>query len=129
MCSTGKESMQFIMELIYDWYTLETSMPNPDYYRAYRWIRWEAEKVYFLNLDTGLQAVGTLIANLIGYLKNHEFNLVPLWRNPKAMDIERNFNKVAQNGDLMKVLDKIKGERYYYIETQNVEKKNIFGGE
>ena len=76
-----------------------------------------------------MQAVGTLIANLIGYLKNHEFNLVPLWRNPKAMDIERNFNKVAQNGDLMKVLDKIKGERYYYIETQNVEKKNIFGGE
>lgn len=129
LCSTGKESMQFIMELIYDWYTLETSTPNPDYYRAYRWIRWEAEKVYFLNLDTGLQAVGTLIANLIGYLKNHEFNLVPLWRNPKAMDIERNFNKVAQNGDLMKALDKTKGKRYYYIESQNVEKKNIFGGE
>ncbi|APM41406.1 hypothetical protein [Clostridium kluyveri] len=128
MCSTGKESMQFIMELLYDWYTLRTSTPNTDYYRTYRWIRWEAEKVYFLNLDTGLQAVGVLTTNLIGHLKNHEFNLVPLWRNPKAMDIERNFNRIAQNGDLIKSLDKVKGKRYYYIETQNVEKKNIFGG-
>jgi hypothetical protein len=28
---------------------------------------------------------------------------------------------------LMKVLDKSKGKRYYYIETQNIEKKNILG--
>lgn len=128
LCSTGKESMQFIMELLHDWYILDTSTPNVDYYRAYRWIRWEAEKVYFLNLENGLQAVGVLIANLIDYLKQHHFNLVPLWRSPKAMDVERNFNRIAQNGDLMKALDKIKGRRYYYIETQNVEKRNIFGG-
>lgn len=127
LCCSGKESMQFVMELLYDWYTLGTSKPNADYYRAYRWIRWEAEKVYFLNLDNGLQAVGILIANLIDYLKNHEFNLVPIWRNPKAMDIERNFNRIAQNGDLMKDLDKTKGKRYYYIDTQNIEKKNILG--
>lgn len=120
--------MQLIMELLYDWYILETSNHNADYYRAYRWIRWEAEKVYFLNLNNGLQAVGVLIANLIDYLKQHHFNLVPLWRNPKAMDIERSFNRIAQNGDLMKGLNKVKGKRYYYIETQNVEKKNIFGG-
>lgn len=128
LCCSGKESMQFIMELLYDWYTLGTSKPNADYYRAYRWIRWEVEKVYFLNLDTGLQAVGVFIANIIEYLKNHEFNLVPLWRNPKAMDIERNFNRVARNGDLMKTLDKVKGKRYYYIEMENIENKNIFGG-
>lgn len=127
LCCSGKESMQLIMEFLYDWYTLGTSKPNADYYRAYRWIRWEAEKVYFLNLDNGLQAIGILIANLIDYLKNHEFNLVPIWRNPKAMDIERNFNRIAQNGDLMKDLDKTKGKRYYYIETQNIEKKNILG--
>ncbi|OAA92995.1 hypothetical protein [Clostridium coskatii] len=127
MCCSGKESMQFVMEILYDWYTLDTSKPNADYYRAYRWIRWEAEKVYFLNLDTGLQAVGVLIANLIDYLKYHEFNSVLLWRNPKAMAIERNFNRMAQNGDLMRNLDKVKGKRYYYIETQNIEKKNILG--
>jgi hypothetical protein len=127
LCCSGEESMQFIMELLYDWYTLDTSKPNVDYYRAYRWIRWEAEKVYFLNLDNGLQAIGVLIANLIDYLKQHHFNVVPLWRNSKAMDRERNFNRIAQNADLMKVLDKSKGKRYYYIETQNIEKKNILG--
>ncbi|MBV4450619.1 hypothetical protein KM792_13285, partial [Clostridium tyrobutyricum] len=127
LCCSGKESMQFIMELLYDWYTLETSKPNSDYYRAYRWIRWEAEKVYFLNLNTGLQAIGVLIANLIAYLKNHHFNTVPLWRNPKAMDIERNFNRIAQNGDIIESLNKTKGRRYYYIDTQNIEKKNILG--
>lgn len=125
---TGKESMQFIMELVYDWYTLSTSHPNADYYRAYRWIRWEAEKVYFLDTKNGLQAIGILIANLIDYLKQHHFNLVPLWKNPKAMDVERNFNRVAANGDIMKDLDKLKGQRHYMIETQNFEKKNILGG-
>ncbi|PJI07033.1 MULTISPECIES: hypothetical protein [Clostridium] len=115
LCVTGKESIQFIMEILYDWYNLESSKPNKDYYRAYRWIRWEAEKVYFLDLDNGLQAVGVLIANLIDYLKQHHFNIVPIWRNPKAMSIERNFNRMAQNDDLIKALDKNKGKRHYYI--------------
>lgn len=127
LCCSGKEAVQFIMELLYDWYTLETSKPNSDYYRAYRWIRWEAEKVYFLNFNTGLQAIGVLIANLIAYLKNHHFNTVPLWRNLKAMDIERNFNRIAQNGDIIESLNKTKGRRYYYIDAQNIEKKNILG--
>jgi len=127
LCCSGKEAMQFIMELLYDWYTMETSTPNTDYIRAYRWIRWEAEKVYFLNTENGLQAIGILIANLIDYMKYHHFDLVLLWRNPKAMDIERNFNKIATNGDIMKDLDKLKGNRHYYIETQNFERKNIFG--
>ena len=125
---TGKESIQFIMELVYDWYTLDTSNPNTDYIRAYRWIRWEAEKVYFCDVKNGLQAIGLLIANLIGYMKQHHFNLVPIWYNPKAMDIEREFNKVATNGDIIKNLDKLKGKRRYYIETQNFEKEKIFGG-
>ncbi|MCW6065826.1 hypothetical protein, partial [Clostridium sporogenes] len=124
---TGKESIQFIMELIYDWYTLDTSSPNIDYIRAYRWIRWEAEKVYFCNIGDGLQAIGLLIANLIDYMKQHYFNLVPIWYNPKAMDIERKFNKVATNGDIMRDLDKLKGKRNYMIEVQNFEKKNILG--
>ncbi|MBU3208509.1 hypothetical protein KPL28_02530 [Clostridium algidicarnis] len=124
LCCTGKEAMQFIMELLYDWYTLDTSSPNIDYIRAYRWIRWEAEKVYFLNAENGLQAIGILIANLIDYMKYHHFDLVPLWRNPKSMDIERNFNRVATNGDLMKDLNKLKGNRHYYVETQNLGGKH-----
>ncbi|EES47932.1 hypothetical protein NE172_02145 [Clostridium botulinum] len=121
---SGKEAIQMLMELFYDWYTMDTSRPNHSYYRAYRWIRWEAEKVYFLNTKNGLQAIGILVKNLREYLKNHHFNRVPIWRNPKAMDEERNFNRVARNGDLMKPLDKNKGKRHYYIETQNFEKEN-----
>ncbi|NOH14883.1 hypothetical protein [Clostridium cochlearium] len=127
LCCSGKEAIQFIIELLHDWYTMETSTPNTDYIRAYRWIRWEAEKVYFLNTENGLQAIGILIANLIDYMKYHHFDLVPLWRNPKVMDVERKLNRVAQNGDIMKDLDKLKGNRHYYIETQNFERKNIFG--
>ncbi|MCD3217496.1 hypothetical protein FDJ70_07530 [Clostridium botulinum] len=128
LCVTGKEGIQLLMELIYDWYNMDSSKPNKDYYRIYRWIRWEAEKVYFLDCETGLQAIGILLANLIDYMKFHHFNVVPLWRNLKAMDIERTFNKKASNNDLIKDLDKLKGKRHYFIETKNTNKKNIFGG-
>lgn len=123
---TGKEAIQLLMELIHDWYSMPTSSPNASYYRAYRWIRWEAEKVYFLNTKNGLQAIGILVANLIDYLKVHHFNIVPIWENPKAMDEERNFNRIAANNDLVKELDKIKGKRHYFIETQNFERKTTF---
>ncbi|WP_243143352.1 hypothetical protein [Clostridium estertheticum] len=43
------------------------------------------------------------------------------------MDIERTFDRMATNGDLMKATDKLKGKRNYMIETQNFEKKNILG--
>ncbi len=69
-----------------------------------------------------------LFANLIDYMKYHYFDVVPLWRNLKYMDIERQFNRVATNGDIIKILDKVKGNRHYMIETQNFEKKNILGG-
>jgi len=123
---TGKEAMQLLLELLYDWYSMPTSTPSTSYYRAYRWIRWEAEKVYFLSTKNGLQAIGILVANLIDYLKYHHFNVVPIWKKPGAMDEGRNFNKIATNGDLMQEVDKIKGNRHYLIESQNFEKINIF---
>lgn len=121
---SGKEGIQLLMELLYDWYTMNTSNPNNSYYRAYRWVRWEAEKVYFLDTTSGLQAIGILVKNLREYLKWHHFNRVPIWKNPKAMDEERNFNRLAQNNDLMVDLNKIKGKRHYYIETQDLTKQN-----
>jgi hypothetical protein len=125
LCCTGKESIQLLMELLYDWYTMDSSNSNSDYYRVFRWVRWEAEKVYFLNTNSGLQAIGILVNNLITYMKNHHFNLVPIWKNPKAMDIERSFNHTPNNNDLMKALDKNKGRRHYTIDSQ-LEKKDIF---
>lgn len=120
---TGREGIQLLMELIYDWYSMNSSTPNTDYYRIYRWVRWEAEKVYFLNLECGLQSIGKLVENLLDYVKYHHFNIVPIWRNPKAMDLERNFNRIATHNDLIKPLDKNKGKRHYPIETQNNKRR------
>ncbi len=39
------------------------------------------------------------------------------------MDIERNFNRIATNEEIIKHLDKLKGNRHYMIETQDFEKK------
>jgi hypothetical protein len=124
-CS-GKEAMQFLMELIYDWYNMSTSNPNESYKRAYRWVRWEAEKVYFMDMELGIQAIGTLVGNLLEYMKNHHFNIPAVWRNPKAMDIEKYFKDTLHEYSLVKDINKIKGKRHYLIETQNFEKQDLF---
>ncbi|WP_243464693.1 hypothetical protein [Clostridium botulinum] len=139
---SGQEAIEFIMELLLDWLNMETTIEamnksgsRDHYLRAYRWIRWEAEKIWFMadkdhtqDKTMGIKYTGMLFANLIDYMKYHYFDVVPLWRNLKYMDIERQFNRVATNGDIIKILDKVKGNRHYMIETQNFEKKNILGG-
>lgn len=129
-CS-GQEAIEFIMELILNWLNLEpiiVAMTNnksrEHYLRTYRWIRWEAEKVWFMaDIDPtqdkmhGIKYSGMLFANLLEYMKMHHFNITPIWRNER-MDIERNFNRKAQNGDLIKKLDKNKGKRHYSIENR-----------
>jgi hypothetical protein len=139
-CS-GQETMEFIMEILLHWLNLDTIISEMNikgsrehYLRAYRWIRWEAEKVWFMadkdhsqDKMMGLKYSGILFANLIDYMKYHQFDIVPLWRNLKYMDIERQFNRQAINGDIIKDLNKLKGERHYVVETQNFERKNILG--
>lgn len=140
-CS-GQEAIEFIMEVILKWLNLETTIAEMNlknsrehYLRTYRWIRWEAEKVWFIadkdhsqDKIMGVKYSGILFSNLIDYIKNHHFDIVPLWRNLKYMDIERQFNnRQVINGDLIKDLDKLKKERHYMIETQNFERKNIRG--
>ncbi|NFV12660.1 hypothetical protein FDG09_06905 [Clostridium sporogenes] len=140
--ASGQEAIEFIMELLLDWLNMETTIEamnksgsREHYLRTYRWIRWEAEKLWFIadqnhtqDKIMGIKYAGMLFANLIDYMKYHHFDVVPLWRNLKCMDIERQFNRVATNGDIIKILDKAKGSRHYMIETQNFEKKNILGG-
>lgn len=135
-CS-GQESIEFIMELLLDWLNLDTTITEMQlkgsrehYLRCYRWIRWEAEKVWFMadkdhtqDKMMGIKYAGILFANLLDYMKYHHFDIVPLWRNLKYMDIERQFNRQAVNGDLIKDLNKLKGKRHYYIKTQNLNKK------
>lgn len=140
-CS-GQEAMEFIMEVLLDWLNMDSTIhemqlkgSREHYLRCYRWIRWEAEKVWFTADEDhtqdkmmGIKYAGMLFANLLDYMKYHHFNVVPLWRNLKYMDIERQFNRVATNGDIMQELDKLKSKRHYLIETQNFERKNILGG-
>ncbi|SQB33640.1 hypothetical protein [Clostridium cochlearium] len=139
-CS-GQEAIEFIMEVLLDWLNLDTTIQEMNnkgsrehYLRCYRWIRWEAEKIWFtadkdhsMDKMMGIKYAGMLFANLLDYMKYHHFDIVPLWRNLKYMDIERHFNRIVQNGDIMENLDKLKSKRHYYIETQNFERKNIFG--
>jgi hypothetical protein len=132
-CS-GQEAIEFIMELFLDWLNLDTTiseMSNKNsrehYLRCYRWLRWEAEKIWFVADEnptqdkmSGIKYAGMLFENLADYMKYHHFNSPPLWRNLTHMDIERQFNKIAGNNDLIKPLDKLKGKRHYYIETKNL---------
>ncbi|MGY0372465.1 hypothetical protein [Clostridium sp. JNZ J1-5] len=131
-CS-GQEAIEFIMEVLLDWLNLDSTIQEMNskgsrehYLRCYKWIRWEAEKVWFVadkdhtqDRMMGIKYAGMLFANLIDYMKFHHFDIVPLWRNLKYMDIERQFNRIATNGDIITDLDKLKGRRHYFIETQN----------
>lgn len=139
--ASGQEVMEFIMEVLLDWLNLDTTVQEMNvkgsrehYLRAYRWIRWEAEKIWFIadkdhsqDRMMGIKYAGMLFSNLLDYMKNHHFDIVPLWRNIKYMDIERQFSRIATNGDIMKDLNKLKGNRHYSVETQNLE-RNILGG-
>lgn len=134
---SGKEAIEFIMELLLDWIRLdhirnEMIQKNSyeDYLRCYRWIRWEAENIWFMadkdypiSKNKGIKYANMLLEQLSDYMKCHHFDEVPLWRKLKNMDIERQFNRQAKNGDLIKKVDKTKGKRKYYIET-----KRILGG-
>lgn len=137
---TGQEAMWFIMEMIDDWLNMDTTVQQLNYhkatehyYRAYRWIRLEAEKVYF-NCEAsdrfqGLKAAGRLLANLIAYMKNHHFDIVPMWKNLSKMDYWRNQSNRDNNpiDDLPIILDKSKGPRHTNIETQRLDKKATEG--
>ena len=53
---------------------------------------------------------------------------IALKENSIILQDEANDTCLKIKETMDKALDKIKGRRYYYIETQNVEKRNIFGG-
>lgn len=137
---TGQEAMWFIMEMLDDWLNLDSTLQQfnslgatEHYHRTYRWIRWEAEKVYFNceaeNRFMGLKYAGQLLANLIEYMKYHHFNVVPLWKDLSRMDYWRNQTNKYNNpaNDIIIELDKVKGKRHLNIETQRLDKKALEG--
>ncbi|MHB9924561.1 hypothetical protein CF091_13835 [Clostridium botulinum] len=136
---TGQESLEFIVELIFDWLNMDSTIRKMEqnnsrehYLRCYRWIRWESEQLWFeadqdhtIYKNLGIKFAGALLGKLIEYMKYHHFDVVPLWRNLKFMDIERQFNK-AKNKDIFKGIDKIKSYRHYMINTQIPTKQHLF---
>lgn len=128
--ASGQESIEFIMELLIEWLNLDSTVQEMNikgsrehYLRCYRWVRWEAEKVWFMadkdhsqDKMAGLKYAGMLLASLIDYMKYHHFSLVPIYRNLKNLDIERTLFNTSV------ITDKSKGKRHYYIENK------FFGG-
>lgn len=136
---TGQEALEFILELIFDWLNMDSTIRKMNqnnsrehYLRCYRWIRWEAEQLWFeadedhtIYKNLGIKFAGALLGKLIEYMKYHHFDIVPFWRNLRFMDIERHFNK-AKNEDIFKDVDKIKSHRHYMLNTQIQTKQHLF---
>lgn len=130
---TGREAIQGICKIVYKWLTLETSMKHPsinEYLRCYRWMRWEAEKVYNLaKADLKLNGnkwIRILILEMIDYLEMHHIDVVPILNDIRDTDYWRNvFTDV--NNDINVLLDKGKGARNYVVTNTKItgSAKNI----
>lgn len=120
------EAIEQTMTGFYDWLNIDKVIEEmneknvrEDYLRVYRWFRWEAEKVWIEEKDTndtGLKSVGMLIANIIRYMKNHHYDIVPITKKQylfELSDILRAFT--IKFIDYYRLPDKIKGNRDYII--------------
>lgn len=127
---TGTQSVTRLTRTLYEWLTLETSigaMENKEskdhYMRAYRWIRWEAEKVAIkarddMNLN-GNFYIDEFVFELIYYMENHHFNTMPLFEVVEVMDEYRALIPSDEpQGDIEFVLDKVKGIRHKILDCR-----------
>ena len=125
---TGIQAVYGLVNLVYEWLTLETSnevYELDDYYRCFRWLRWEAEKVYNIaRYDpelTGNAWVERLIYELVEYMEMHHMNEFIKFEPNHIMDEYRNlFNDPSF--DIEIILDKVKGIRKKVIETNKVNR-------
>jgi hypothetical protein len=130
----GDEATQGLMSVLFDWYNLASSQEQLDektskeYERVFRWIRWEAEKVYFdFKNDSennliynGNYYIEILTRNLLEYVEYHHYMVVPLYKSLKKMDIMRAIMGDDPQGDIMTELpDKIMGDRNYVLDGQD----------
>jgi hypothetical protein len=130
---TGTQAVLGLTSEVFEWLTLETSRLAQDeknsrkhYDRCYRWLRWEAEKMALLARNDmelrGNYYVGLLIEELIAYMLDHHFDVMPIFIDVNKMDEWRRlFDKDLQT-DITWVLDKVKGIRHKLIEGK--ERKN-----
>lgn len=121
----GVGAIKSMIQVIYSWLTLETSIEEmktkgsyDDYMKVYRFFRWEAEKmVHKAKSDYsfgGNYWIEKYIEELFDYLLKHHFDKVPLFKCITKMDFMRDILRDPQ-GNIDFVLDKIKGMRFYNI--------------
>ncbi|CAK7055499.1 MAG: hypothetical protein TIS_03752 [Tissierella sp.] len=127
---TGSQAVIRFTKLLYNWLMLETSIEEMEkkrskehYFRVYRWIRWEAEKVAIKARDdmtlSGNMYIDEWIFELIYYMENHHFDTMPIFNIIQKMDEFRALLPSDDpQGDINFVLDKVKGMRHKIIECK-----------
>jgi len=119
----GVGAVKSMIQVIYNWLTLETSIEEmntkgsyDDYMKVYRFFRWEAEKIVHKAKSDytfgGNYWIEQYIEELFGYLLKHHFDRVPIFKCIVKMDFMRDILRDPQ-GNIDFVLDKIKGMRFY----------------
>jgi hypothetical protein len=131
----GDETIIGLFSVLDSWYHLATSQEqieqkeaDEDYKRVFRWMRWEAEKVFFdFKNDSannliynGNHYMETFTSSLLDYIEFHHYMVVPLYKSLDRMDIMRAVMGDDPQGDVMTGLpDKQMGERNYMIDEED----------
>lgn len=142
--SNSNDAVVKVMDIFYYWLNIDSvkeemieKNSREDYLRIYRWFRWEAEKVWFKVKDeeydtrrNGVKSVGIFVANIIEYMKNHHYDMVPI-TSSYNLTIMGNFliTFTWRLPDYFRPINKIKGKRKYYLETKminQIKKKLIY---
>lgn len=129
---TGSQAVLDTVMYVYEWLNLETSIDEQvrkgskeHYDRCYRWLRWEAEKVILMaRNDTKLNGnyyVQVLIENLIQYMLDHHFDVMPIFKDIERMDEWRNILNSNVENDIDWVINKLKGIRHKTLEKLKEE--------
>lgn len=120
---TGVHAIYGIVNVIHEWLTLDTSIDADnieEYHRCFRWLRWEAEKLYNIARNdvelTGNAWIEELIYQLVEYMEMHHVNDLPEFNPIHLMDEYRNIFE-DPSFDIDIVVDKVKGIRKRAIDT------------
>lgn len=114
---TGTKAIYGLVNVVYEWLMLDTSLEQTvieEYFRCFRWLRWEAEKVsnkakYDPDLSGNLW-VEELIYELIDYMETHHVNKLPEFNPINKMDEYRQLF-CDPSFDIPVIVDKYKGVR------------------
>lgn len=127
---TGTQAVIGITDSVYTYITLSTSRQSQkekwtkeSYSRCFRWLRWEAEKTALLakeDMDLhGNYYIEVLINEMINYMLDHHFDIMPIFETVELMDEWRNiFASKPLENDISWVLDKVKGIRHRLLNEE-----------